>query len=426
MTDLSGDRIRAMQRLTEQAALNAATHVHLVPSENRVSQLVQHVMRSDWHSRYLFNVERSESSWFYPSAEPVAQIEEWGCSVASRLLDAAFVNLRPVSGLNAMLIALAALGGVPGTPIIHVSEKSGGHYATPAVARRFGLIPLAVEFTDGMCFEESELLAYLKRGVRLIYVDLANATVWPDLMTLSHQVEHLCSTHQLSRPYMHFDASHWLGLIAGRQLGNPLRSGFDSFGGSTHKSFPGPQKGVLATNDQSVAEAFSASQFFLVSSHHLGSTVGLCFAMAEFELLAGSSYAPQTVANARAFESALSAEGLEIQRLACRAGRDPAATDTHQVWARSESLGVPTDVAARRLHRAGIMANFLPDFRYSGGYLFRFGLAEATHRGLSESGARELAGLVSAVVRGTLHEGAVSASLDRIVSEFAYPYDVPV
>ncbi|WP_395971438.1 hypothetical protein WH390_14620 (plasmid) [Candidatus Arsenophonus nilaparvatae] len=42
-----------------------------------------------------------------------------------------------------------------------------------------------------------------------------------------------------------YDISHTLGLIVGKQLINPITQGVDIIHGSTHKTFPGPQKGII-------------------------------------------------------------------------------------------------------------------------------------------------------------------------------------
>src|SRR6185369_4141789 len=45
-----------------------------------------------------------------------------------------------------------------------------------------------------------------------------------------------------------YDGAHVLGLIAGGQFQDPLREGATWVTGSTHKTFPGPQRGVILAN----------------------------------------------------------------------------------------------------------------------------------------------------------------------------------
>src|SRR5207253_619977 len=41
-----------------------------------------------------------------------------------------------------------------------------------------------------------------------------------------------------------YDASHTMGLIMGQEFQAPLREGADVLCGNTHKTLPGPQKGL--------------------------------------------------------------------------------------------------------------------------------------------------------------------------------------
>src|SRR5207253_10638133 len=45
-----------------------------------------------------------------------------------------------------------------------------------------------------------------------------------------------------------FDGAHVLGLIAGGEFQDPLHEGATWLTGSTHKTFPGPQRGVILGN----------------------------------------------------------------------------------------------------------------------------------------------------------------------------------
>ncbi len=51
-----------------------------------------------------------------------------------------------------------------------------------------------------------------------------------------------------------YDGSHVLGLIAGNSFQDPLREGADILLGSTHKTFPGPQGGIIITNNDEIYE----------------------------------------------------------------------------------------------------------------------------------------------------------------------------
>ena len=50
--------------------------------------------------------------------------------------------------------------------------------------------------------------------------------------------------HEVGAKVM-YDGAHVLGLIAGGQFQDPLREGADMMTGSSHKTFPGPQHGII-------------------------------------------------------------------------------------------------------------------------------------------------------------------------------------
>ena len=54
-----------------------------------------------------------------------------------------------------------------------------------------------------------------------------------------------------------FDGSHVLGLIACNAFQDPLLEGADVLIGSTHKTFFGPQGGVILTNSDDMAQAMN-------------------------------------------------------------------------------------------------------------------------------------------------------------------------
>jgi glycine/serine hydroxymethyltransferase len=195
--------------------------------------------------------------------------------------------------------------------------------------------------------------------------------------------------------------AHTLGLYGAFQ--KPLEEGADIVTGSTHKTFFGPQRGVVVSNFEKGHDlrklwteirgrAFPGS----TSNHHLGTLLGLLVATYEMNAFKGT-YQPQVVKNAKAFAKALKAHGLDVEG-------DPADgyTDTHQVILRVRQYGTGEEVA-RRLETNNIICNYqaLPDdqsFIESSG--LRTGVQEMTRFGMVEKDFDYLAGLIAdAVIR---------------------------
>jgi glycine/serine hydroxymethyltransferase len=209
--------------------------------------------------------------------------------------------------------------------------------------------------------------------------------------------EHLAPWDE--RPVVMYDMAHVLGLYGAFQ--RPFEDGADIVTGSTHKTFFGPQRGLIAGNFAEVPalrglwaqiknRAFPGS----TSNHHLGTLLGLL--AASFEMNAfRTEYQQQVRGNAKAFAAALARAGLDVEG-------DPqdGYTETHQVVCRVSRNGSGEEIA-RRLEQNNIIVNYqaLPDdasFRSSSG--IRLGVAEMTRFGMQEQDFETLAGTMADVI----------------------------
>jgi glycine/serine hydroxymethyltransferase len=201
------------------------------------------------------------------------------------------------------------------------------------------------------------------------------------------------------RPVIMFDMAHVLGLYGAFQ--KPLMEGADVVTGSTHKTFFGPQRGVIFGSFPAASplrnlwldikgRAFPGS----TSNHHLGTLLALLMAayeMNEFK----EAYQKQVRANAKAFARALKDKGISVE-----GDERDGFTETHQVLIRVKAFG-PGQEIARRLEQNNIVTNYqaLPDdetFLASSG--IRMGVQEMTRFGMVERDFDILAGLLADVV----------------------------
>ncbi len=126
----------------------------------------------------------------------------------------------------------------------------------------------------------------------------------------------------------------WLmfwGLV-GPHFQEPFKEGAHLVTGSTHKTFFGTQRGIVASAYEKHEERYELWESILrrtfpgsVSNHHLGTLLGLLMAAYEMNHFK-DDYQPRVVANAKAFARSLKQCGLDV------AG-DPGIdfTETHQV-----------------------------------------------------------------------------------------------
>ena len=106
-----------------------------------------------------------------------------------------------------------------------------------------------------------------------------------------------------------YDMAHVLGLI-GDHFQNPFADGAEIVTGSTHKTFFGPQRGVIGVNYQredlkwGLWEAIESRAFpGSVSNHHLGTQLGMLMAAYEMNHFK-DAYQSAIIANAKHFARA--------------------------------------------------------------------------------------------------------------------------
>lgn len=201
------------------------------------------------------------------------------------------------------------------------------------------------------------------------------------------------------RPIIHYDMAHVLGLV-GPYFQEPFQEGADIVTGSTHKTFFGPQRGVIASNmseDTEYEELWEAivRRVFpgSVSNHHLGTLLGLLMAAYEMNTFK-SDYQRAVLSNAKAFARALKDRGLAVEGNP-RIGY----TETHQVIVR---VGYGKGPAmAHRLEENNIIVNYQSapdDEAFTAASCLRMGVQEMTRFGMEPDDFNELADYLSQVI----------------------------
>ena len=223
-----------------------------------------------------------------------------------------------------------------------------------------------------------------------------------------------------------YDMAHVLGLV-GDHFQKPFEEGAEIVTGSTHKTFFGPQRGVIGVNYRKpdlkygLWETIESRTFpGSVSNHHLGTQLGLLMAAYEMNTFK-DEYQKAVIENAKHFAQALKAQGLDV------AG-DPAIgyTETHQVIV-SVGYGSGPEVA-ERLEENNIIVNYqaTPDeegFTASGA--LRMGVSEMTRFGFGKEDFSQLAELMADCI---LRAKDVSGDVERLRAahtQMGYCFDGP-
>ena len=196
-----------------------------------------------------------------------------------------------------------------------------------------------------------------------------------------------------------FDMAHVLGLV-GPYFQQPFKEGADIVTGSTHKTYYGTQRGIIAVNstdDQVEYDFWEAIQRRAfpgsVSNHHLGTLLGLLLAAYEMNHFK-DAYQKQVIGNAKAFALALKDCGLDVAGDAAISY-----TETHQVIINVGYTKGPE--IARRLEENNIILNYqaAPEEEgFTAAGSLRTGVQEMTRFGMIAEDFRQLAQFIADVV----------------------------
>jgi aminomethyltransferase len=201
------------------------------------------------------------------------------------------------------------------------------------------------------------------------------------------------------KPVIHYDMAHVLGL-AGPYYQDPFLEGADIVTGSTHKTFFGPQRGVIASNMAEGTEYEDLWEIIVrrvfpgsVSNHHLGTLVGLL--MASYEMNAyKQDFQKDVIANAKTF-----ARGLKDARLMVEGNPQLGYTETHQVLLRV-GYGKGPEMA-QRLEDNNIILNYQSspdDEAFTAASCLRMGVQEMTRFGMEGKDFLQLAEYMKEII----------------------------
>ncbi|MHC1567298.1 MAG: serine hydroxymethyltransferase [Candidatus Syntropharchaeia archaeon] len=379
----------------------------MIASENITSNTVRKLLASDLSHRYA---EGKVGKRFYQGCAFIDRIEESAIHHAKELFRAEYVNVQPISGVNANMAVFFALTE-PGDRMIALSLPHGGH-VSHAKYSAAGIRKLVVETHP---FDEKEMNIDPDKMVKKIRKTKPKIVMFgASLFLFPHPVREAVDAVNEVGAKIVYDGAHVLGLIAGGCFQDPLREGADVLTGSTHKTFPGPQGAIILCKKELGEEIDQAVFPGTVSNHHLHHVAALAVTLIEMREF-GEEYARQVVKNAHALAQALYERGFHVL---CE---EKGFTRSHQIAVDVSTHGGGALVASN-LERANIIANknMLPwdtegPENPSG---IRFGVQELTRIGMKEAEMKEIADFIERVVLKEEDAGKVKKDVIEFRKEY--------
>jgi glycine hydroxymethyltransferase len=383
--------------------------INLIASENVMSPFCERYYISDLMHRYA---EGLPFHRYYQGLKYVDQIEDLTQTAFKNHFQANFVDIRPISGTLANLAVFSALAD-RGDVIMNLGIQGGSHvsHEQAGAVGMLGLESHPLPFDeknlclDLSCIEED----ILKLKPKFIVMG-GSVITFPQPIA---EIRRICDQTDTKIIY---DAAHVFGLIAVGRFQNPLEEGADIITASTHKTFPGPQGGIIIGNLDEKLQKKIQNKIFpgVLSNHHLHRIPPLYLALREMQEF-GVDYADQIIKNAQALAMALDEAGFEVLY------KDRGFTESHQVIVNVEKQG-GGDSMAKKLEECSIILNknIIPNDTNNPNKPrgLRIGVQEMTRYGMKETEMRQIADLIRQAVMQEVATEKIRVKAEDLRSKF--------
>jgi glycine hydroxymethyltransferase len=410
---------RDHERYREQECIN------MIASEGLKSPAVREIqaLASDLEGRYAEgenDLQGHVKKRYYQGQKYMSPIEDYATDLMKNLFKCNWADVRLVSGTHSNLATFKGLSLATKNRKMVVTPLSCGAHISHDYTGLAGAV-LGIEDINHV-YDIDEMNIDPDRSADVIRSAKPGiVTFGGSLFLFPHPIKELKEVCDEVGAYVAYDASHVLGLIAGRVFQDPFREGADFITSSTHKTFPGPQGGVVLGNTSTtrLEKAVKKIQYAIfplsASNTHLGRLPALGVAALEMKLF-GVELAKQIVKNAQTAGQYLYENGIKV--LCERKGF----TSSHQIAVDIRSFGGGNRIA-KDLEDANIILNknLLPyddQSSKSDPSGLRIGFQDITRRGFREGDIKHLCDLMLDVIKGKRKPVEVQSDVIALRQEF--------
>ncbi len=368
--------------------------INLIASENLLSPLAEKFLVSDFIGRYNeHGIKNGKFEPHYQGTQYSCQIEKICNQIFARKFKTKFVDTRPISGAIANLAIYRAILK-PGDVFLAPGLTFGAHVSST----EYGIAGVCGLKSIPMPFDTEKMQLNVKETIRLI------KRVKPKLIMFGRSMflfpEPIKEIRKHTKAIIVYDAAHVFGLIYAGFFQNPFKEGADIITASTHKTFPGPQGGIILGSsrlDKKVWRKIQNAIFpGIISNHHIFRLPSLAITALEMNKF-GRAFARQIIKNAKFLARFLFEKGFEVL------AKERDFTESHQVIVNVKNFG-GGKIVAEKLEKANIILNkmALPQDKDidatqnpSG---IRIGVQEVTRIGMKEKEMKIIADFMERVI----------------------------
>ncbi len=397
--DLGGSNASLSYRYLERLENSVALHeqwrntecLNMIASENFASPEARRMLTTDFCNRY------TASDKFYRGSKYTDEVQALAEEVARKVFNARFADVRPLSGHIADMAVMQGLTK-RGSKVLSVGLEDGGYqgFSQSSLGALFGVKDLYFPY------DKEEVNIDVRETKKLVADEKPDLIVFgSSFIPFPHPVKEI--TAAADDAVCVYDGSHVMGLLAGGEFQDPLREGCSLLMGSTHKSFPGPQGGIILSNNEEVFKRVSADLYpMIVDNIHWNRVASLALTLMEL-LQFGKAYSQAVIKNSQTLGKALAKNGVIVR------GASGGYSKSHQVL-----LGYEKNKSAfigKRLEDANIIIDNLG----------RVGTSEVTRMGMGPSQMEEIAELIATVIHGKKPADVVKKRVRSLTKDFRTP-----
>lgn len=401
----------AAQQMLQRELERQRDEIELIASENYVSPAVLEAIGTVFTNKYS---EGYPGKRYYAGNEVIDEIETLAIDRAKALFGAEHVNVQPLSGSPANMAVYFALLK-PGDKVLGLKLDHGGHlshgHPVNFSGMMFNFVQYMVDENTGRIDMEMVREVALKEKPKMIVAGFSaysREMEWERFQEIADEIGAITFG----------DIAHIAGLIAGKQIGNPVPI-FDVVSTTTHKTLRGP-RGAMIMCKEKYAKVIDRAVFpGIQGGPHDNLTFGKAVAFGEAQTAEFQDYAKQVIKNAKVLANELMERGFKIVS---------DGTDNHLMVVDLRSKKRSGKDVTNALDNAGISASMStvpfdpnPPMNPSG---VRLGTPAVTTRGMMEEEMVKIAEWISDAVNHVDDVGYLH-NMRQEVKEFCQEFPVP-
>jgi len=385
--------------------------LELIASENYASPAVLSALSSVFSNKYS---EGYPGKRYYGGNLIVDEIENLAISRAKELFCAEHVNVQPLSGSPANAAVYMAFLE-PGDKVLGLRLDHGGHlshgHSVNFSGRLYNFIQYGVDATTELIdMAEVRRIALAERPKMIVagFSAYSREIDWAGFKKIADEIG----------AYTFADIAHIAGLIAGKQLNNPVPL-FDVVSATTHKTLRGPRGAMIMCKEKYAKQVDRAVFPGIQGGPHDNVTAAKAVAFGEALLPEFQEYSRQVIINAQTLARLLVSRGYKIVS---------GGTDNHLLVLDLSPLNITGKEAETALEAVGISVSRStipndpnPPLNPSG---LRLGTPAVTTRGMQTKEMEIIADIIDKAIKSRQQTDKL-IELKRVVSDLCQRFPIP-